>query len=125
MAGWTEEERGGELPPVPEAEEVGPRELYERRHRAALRYFEAVPPYCIRPEADGMLSLCRKRFHFTALPDPVTATRWTVISRHAELEEAERRLRLLCGPKLYYDERGRITGAPPGREDWEAMQAGR
>lgn len=114
-----EHESWDEAPAPQAAEEPSPREVHDRRHRAALDYFALVPPYCIRPEPDGTLSLCRKRFHFTGAPDPAAATRWTVLSRHAELEEAERRLRHVCGPKLYYDARGRLTGAPPAPDAWD------
>ena len=104
-------------PPEPTADDTSsPGEVHAARHRAALAWFEAVPPYCIRAEPDGSHSLRRKRFEFRGQPDPRLATRWTVLSRHPDLEAAERRLRHVCGPRLYYDERGRLTQPPPERD---------
>lgn len=100
---------------------VSPRDIFEREYRAALGYFEIVPPFCIRAEDDGSYTLLRKSFHFTAHGGAAAATCWMLVSRHPDLEEAERRLRHVCGPKLYYDGRGRITGAPPSFEEWREM----
>jgi hypothetical protein len=118
MPGWDTEDRHQALPPEPAAPDDGPspREVHDARHRAALAYFETVPPYCIRAEPDGTLSLRRKRFDFRGLADPLLATRWTVLSRHADLEAAERRLRHVCGPRLFYDEDGRLARPPMERD---------
>jgi hypothetical protein len=100
---------------------VSPREVFEREYRAARDYFEIVPPFCIRAEEDGSYTLHRKSFQFAAYGGAAAATCWELVSRHPDLEEAERRLRHVCGPKLYYDSRGRITGAPPSFEEWRKM----
>ena len=117
MPGWDSEHQHRAPPPDPAgpAEEPGPGEVHEARRRAALAWFEAVPPYCIGAEPDGSHSLRRKRFEFRGEADPRLATRWTLLSRHPDLEEAERRLRHVCGPRLYYDERGR-PARPPERD---------
>ena len=107
------EEQGGADP-----EEDGDREERERL-AAARRYFRAAPPYRIQFEEDGRVSLCRKRYSYWGDDDPAAATRWEVLSCHADREEAERRLRHITEPVTYYDERGRLVAGPAARErDW-------
>ncbi|RAI60655.1 hypothetical protein [Roseicella frigidaeris] len=122
MTGREEEVRDDGLasPAQPEPY-VSPGEVFAREYRAARDYFEIVPPFCIQAEEDGSYTLHRKAFQFTAHGGAAAATLWVPVSRHPDLEEAERRLRHVCGPKLYYDGKGRITGAPPSFQDWLAM----
>lgn len=111
--GGTEEPAGAD----PDEEE-GDREERERL-AAARRYFRAAPPYRIQFEEDGRVSLCRKRYSYWGDDDPAAATRWEVLSCHADREEAERRLRHITEPVTYYDERGRLVPGPAPRErDW-------
>lgn len=91
-----------------------------RAHRLeARRFYAAAPAYRIQFETDGTVSLCRKHYEYWDHLAPEEATAWRPISRHADLEEAERRLRHVCGPMVYYDERGRVAQAPRAvRPDW-------
>ncbi len=91
----------------PTAEDAG-----RRLRLAAREHFRLAPPYCIRFEADGRVSLRRKRYQFWGQPNPAAATQWEAISYHPDLEEAERRLRHITSPTVYYDQRGRVTHAP-------------
>lgn len=116
---WAEARGGAEEPgdAAPDEEE-GDREERERL-AAARRYFRAAPPYRIQFEEDGRVSLCRKRYSYWGDDDPAAATRWEVLSCHADREEAERRLRHITEPVTYYDERGRLVPGPAARErDW-------
>jgi hypothetical protein len=38
---------------------------------------------------------------------------WRLISRHQNLEEAERRMRLIIGGPVYYDAEGRVVNKGP------------
>jgi len=76
-----------------------------------------APPYCIRFEDDGRVSLRRKRYEFWGKSDPAAATHWVVISYHPDLEEAERRLRHITSPTIYYDSRGRLARSPAVPEE--------
>ena len=87
----------------------------ERRH-AARRFFREAPPYCIEFDADGTVLLCQKFYEYWPALEPEEATTWRVISRHQNLEEAERRLRLICGGPVYYDAEGRVVSKPPRRK---------
>jgi hypothetical protein len=91
----------------------------EQARLAARAYFRAAPPYSIRFEEDGRVSLRRKRYKFWGQPDPAAATHWDVISHRPDLEDAEQRLRHITTPPVYYDKRGRVTHAPAEPvEDW-------
>ncbi|MDN3568725.1 hypothetical protein ACFQY5_35920 [Paeniroseomonas aquatica] len=84
-----------------------------RAHRLeARRFYRAAPPYRIQFEINGTVSLCQKHYQYWEHLFPEGATEWLPISQHADLEEAERRLRHICGPMIYYDEEGRMTRAP-------------
>jgi hypothetical protein len=72
-----------------------------------------APRYRIQFEADGTVSLCEKRYRYWPERPAVTATCWAVLSRHPDLEDAERRLRHVTTPPIYYDERGRPVLVPP------------
>ena len=100
--------------------DAGPPDGEDERHRRAARaYFRAAPPYRIQPEEDGRFSLRRKRYLFRETGDPALCTTWSALSHHADLEEAERRLRRITAPVAYYDERGRLAQAPREPErDW-------
>ncbi len=90
------------------------RAVEQERHRLdARRFFEAAPLYRIQFEADGTVSLRRKGYKYWPARPPAAATRWCVLSTHRDLEEAERRLRHIASPHVYYDERGQLTQAPP------------
>jgi hypothetical protein len=82
-------------------------------HRlAARRFYRAAPPYCIQFETDGTVTLRQKSYEYWEQLEPEDATSWVMLSRHDSLEEAERRLRLICGPAIYYDAEGNPTQAP-------------
>jgi hypothetical protein len=84
-----------------------------REHRlAARRFYRAAPPYCVQFEVDGTVTLRQKAYEYWPELEPEDATTWTVLSTHENLEEAERRLRLICGPSIYYDADGNPTKAP-------------
>jgi hypothetical protein len=111
--------------PEPERDEDGPedgygadeqlrRALEQERHRTdARRFFEAAPLYRVQFEQDGTVSLCRKDYRYWPNRPPTAATEWRAISNHEDLEQAERRLRHITSPHVYYDERGRLAPAPP------------
>ncbi|MGE4049097.1 MAG: hypothetical protein AB7F35_29920 [Acetobacteraceae bacterium] len=85
----------------------------DREHRlAARRFYRAAPPYCIQPEANGTVSLRQKTYEYYPEREPEEATSYVVISTHDCLDEAERRLRLITGPAIYYDAEGRPTKPP-------------
>jgi hypothetical protein len=101
-------------PAVPE-KAARPDELHhdrERRH-AARRFFRAAPPYCIEFDAEGAAVLCERFYEYWPDREPEEATTWRPISRHKDLEEAERRLRLILGAPIYYDTEGRVVSNPP------------
>ncbi len=82
------------------------------RRLAARRFYREAPPYCIRFEDDGTVSLRRKRYEYWDEQDPEHATTWIPISTHENLEEAERRLRLICSAAIYYDDEGKPVQPP-------------
>jgi len=91
----------------------------KRRH-AAKRFFRTAPPYCIEFDADGTAMLCQKFYEYWPDREPEEATTWRIISRHQNLEEAERRLRLICGGPVYYDAEGRVVSKASRRKfRWE------
>jgi hypothetical protein len=99
-----------------DADEQLRRALEQERHCAAARdFFERAPLFRIRFEEDGTVSLCKKRYAYWPTRPPATSTRWCAISNHADLEHAERRLRHVTSPPIYYDEHGRLAKKP--RED--------
>jgi hypothetical protein len=98
-------------PEVAERDELA--EDRERRHEAR-RFFRAAPPYCIEFDADGTAMLCQKVYEYWPNQEPEEATAWRVISRHQNLEEAERRMRLIIGGPVYYDAEGRVVSKAPG-----------
>lgn len=64
--------------------------------------------------------LCRKCYEYWPNREPEEATTWRMISRHETLEEAERRLRQICGGPIYYDSEGRMVNKAPRRKPhWE------
>jgi hypothetical protein len=87
----------------------------ERRHEAR-RFFRAAPPYCIELDAEGMAMLCEKVYEYWPEREPEDATTWRPISRHQNLEEAERRMRLIIGGPVYYDAEGRVVSKAPHRK---------
>ena len=90
-----------------------------RRH-AARDFFRLAPPYCIEFDADGSAMLCQKVYEYWPDREPEAATTWRVMSRHQNLEEAERRLRLICGGPVYYDAEGRALSHTRRRQSpWE------
>ena len=96
-----------------DADEQLRRALAQERHaREARRLFEEAPFYRIQPEADGAVSLRRKGYEYWPARPPAAATRWRVLSVHRNLEEAERRLRLIASPPVHYDERGGLARMP-------------
>ena len=104
------------------AEEQLRRALEQERHRAAARrFFEAAPLYRVDFEDNGTVSLRRKAYAYWPNRPPAAATRWSVISTHPDLECAERRLRHITSPLIYYDERGRLTRAPTPTDEEPAV----
>jgi hypothetical protein len=100
-----------------EKQSVKPDELAldrERRH-AARHFFRAAPPYCIEFDADGTAMLCEKFYEYWPNREPEEATTWRPVSRHQNLEEAERRMRLIIGGPVYYDSEGRVLNKAPRR----------
>ena len=96
-----------------DAEEQLRRAVEQERHRlAARRFFEAAPFYRVQFEPNGTVSLRRKDYNYWPNRPPAAATRWRVISTHRDLDEAERRLRFITSPHVYYDEDGRLAQAP-------------
>lgn len=99
-----------------------PAELDEdlTRRLAARRFYREAPPYCIRFEDNGAVTLRQKSYEYWENREPEKATTWIVISTHDDIEEAERRLRLICSASVYYDAEDR-PAKPPGRSKprWE------
>jgi hypothetical protein len=60
--------------------------------------------------------LCQKVYEYWPNQEPEEATTWRVISRHQNLEEAERRMRLIIGGPIYYDAEGRVVSKAPRRK---------
>jgi hypothetical protein len=87
----------------------------ERRHEAR-RFFRAAPPYCIEFVAERTAMLCQKVYEYWPNQEPEEATTWRVISRHQNLEEAERRLRIICGGPVYFDAQGHVVSKAPRRK---------
>src|SRR5690242_12523226 len=115
---WPWVVRDGEAGPEPEAtaeDETAEQREERERLEAARRYFRAAPAYCIRFERDGRVSLRHKHLSTWGKTRPADATLWKVISYHADLEEAERRLRHIASPTVYYDERGQVAAGLPKR----------
>jgi hypothetical protein len=91
----------------------------ERRHEAR-RFFRAAPPYCIEFDTDGTAMLCQKHYEYWPDRTPEEATTWRTISRHESLEEAERRLRIICSVPVFYDQQGRmVTHQQKKKPRWE------
>lgn len=85
----------------------------DREHRlAARRFYRAAPPYCVQFEVDGTVTLRQKAYEYWPELEPEDATSWQVISTHEDMDEAERRLRLILGPPVYYDAEGKPTKPP-------------
>jgi PAS domain-containing protein len=106
--------------PAPTAKPDEPRDEHardqEQRIHAARRFFQAAPPYCIEFDLDGTVMLCEKFYEYWPEHEPEEATTWRLISRHQTLEEAERRLRLICSAPIYYDTEGRVVTKTPRRK---------
>jgi hypothetical protein len=108
----------GDRSPEPcEAERGDPEDAERRARLAARRHFRAAASYRIRFEENGRVSLSRKHYSYWGDPDPAAATRWTVLSLHADWEEAERRLRHITSSVAYYDAQGRLATAPRAPDD--------
>ena len=85
----------------------------EALHRlAARRFYREAPPYRVQFENNGTVTLRQKTYEYWENRAPEEATTWIVLSTHDDLEEAERRLRVICGPSLYYDANGRQIRPP-------------
>ena len=107
------------------AEEQLRRALEGERHRAAARrFFEAPPLYRVDFEENGTVSLRKKGYAYWPDRPPAACTRWRVLSTHPDLEGAERRLRHIASPQVYYDERGRLAPAPPAPDEERRRPAG-
>ena len=116
---WDEEKSLPATVPETAARPDKPEDDRERRH-AARHFFRAAPPYCIEFDADGTAMLCQKYYEYWPNLEPEEATTWRVISRHPNFEEAERRLRIICGGPIYYDAEGRVVSQAPQRKPrWE------
>jgi hypothetical protein len=81
------------------------------RHHEAWRFFRAAPPYCIEFDDEEAAMLCQKVYEYWPNQEPEEAT-WRVISRHQNLEEAERRMRLIIGGPFM--PRAAWSAKPPG-----------
>ena len=92
----------------------------ERRH-AARRFFREAPPYCIEFDTDGTAMLCEKLYEYWPNLEPEEATMWRLISRHQNLEEAERGMRLIIGGPVYYDAEGRVVNNGPSSNPFWGM----
>jgi hypothetical protein len=84
----------------------------DAHRQEARRFYLAAPSFRIQFETDGAVSLCMKRYEYWEQLAPEDATEWHPISRHKDLEEAERRLRHVCSSPVYYDAEGRLARAP-------------
>lgn len=67
------------------------------------------------------MSLRRKGYAYWPNRPAFAATQWSVISTHPDLEQAERRLRHITSPEVYYDERGRLARVPTATEEERAV----
>jgi hypothetical protein len=95
-------------PPAEEQDDTDARRL------DAHAYFLAAPPYRIEAEVCGGFSLGMKQYEWWDGMQPEEATTWPQLSRHKDLEEAERRLRHLCSGPHFYDAEGRLVRPPEG-----------
>src|SRR3712207_2976666 len=102
----------GAQTPQPEDDRQESEDPERELRLAAKAYYRLAPPYCVRFEKDGRVSLRQKRYEFWEKPDPAAATHWDVISYHPDLEDAERRLRHITSQPVYYDRHGRVTHPP-------------
>jgi hypothetical protein len=82
------------------------------RRLTARQFYRAAPPYCIQFENNGCVTLRQKRYEYWENLEPEEATTWITISTHENLEEAERRLRLICTTPVFYDAEGKPTKPP-------------
>ena len=98
--------------PVPERLHPAPEPGIDAHRLEARRFYRAAPPYCIRFEDNGTVTLRRKDYDYYEDRDPELATIWKIISTHAELDGAERRLRMICSSSLYYDAEGKPAKSP-------------
>jgi hypothetical protein len=96
----------------PDAATLARRAEWARLIEEAQRLFEAAPRYRIQFEPDGTVSLREKCFLPSLKAPPSAATVWRILSGHPNLEEAERRLRHITAPPVYYDETGHLARAP-------------
>ena len=103
---WREPEPGNE----PDSEACDDEEA---QRLAARRFYLDAPPFRIDFELDGTVTLGMKHYEWCEGMSPEEATRWRPISRHADLEEAERRLRHVCAGPHFYDAQGRVV-SPTG-----------
>ncbi len=95
-----------------EEEDAARFQVLERLMAEARRLYEVAPRYCIRFEPDGTLSLREKFFLPSLRPLPTAPLIWRIISQHPTLEEAERRLRHITAPPIFYDAKGQVAPAP-------------
>lgn len=82
------------------------------RRILARQFYRAAPPYCIQFENNGSVTLREKKYEYWENQEPEAATSWVTISTHDNMEEAERRLRLICTATVFYDAEGRPTKPP-------------
>ena len=68
------------------------------RRKLARQFYRTAPPYCIQFENNGRVTLRQKSYEYWENQEPEQATTWVTISIHDNLEEAERRLRLIPTP---------------------------
>jgi hypothetical protein len=101
----------------PDAATLARRAQWARLLEEAQRLFEAAPRYRIQFETDGTVSLREKAFAPSLSAPPAAATIWRILSGHPTLEEAERRLRHVTSPPVYYDERGQLARPPATERD--------
>ena len=117
---WDDERPGRTAAPKKPEPQKDARALDRERRHAARRYFLAAPPYRIEFADDGSALLCEKRYEYWPHLTPQQATTWRTISRHRDLEDAERHLRHIVGGPIYYDETGRVVrDRPPVEPRWE------
>ena len=88
------------------------RAAWARLLAEAQRLFDAAPRFRIEFERDGTVSLREKAFRPCMDAPPEAATIWRIVSGHPTLEEAERRLRHITSPPVYYDARGQLARPP-------------
>lgn len=98
----------------------------ERHRRDARRFFEEAPLFRVQFEENGTVTLCKKEYKYWPGRPCAASTAWRPVSSHPDLEGAERRLRHITAPHVYYDERGRLAQAPSASgPDEAAPQGGR